>query len=227
RYTDDHPDVIKLKNDIAEIQKKIEQAKDQPEPATAASNTPPVKRETPQIQQLRAQIRQLDQTIQEKVRDQSRLRGQIGMYQSRLSLSPAVEQQFKELTRDYQTALNFYNELLAKESQSKMATNLERRQQGEQFRVMDPANLPQSPSFPNRPLFAAGGLGIGLAIGIGITLLLEMQDKTIRTEGDVKFFLQVPTLALIPISHINLNGKKGFWSRLRRKQPPTQARVVA
>jgi polysaccharide chain length determinant protein (PEP-CTERM system associated) len=218
RYTDDHPDVIKLKNDVAEVQKKIEQAKNHTEPTTGTSDSPPARRETPQIQQLRAQIRQLDQTIQERLRDQSRLQGQIGMYQSRLSLSPAVEQQFKELTRDYQSALTFYNELLAKESQSKMATNLERRQQGEQFRVMDPANLPQSPSYPNRPLFGASGLGIGLTIGIGIALLLEMKDKTIRTEGDVKFFLQVPTLALIPISHEILNGKKSFWTRLRKKR---------
>jgi len=117
--------------------------------------------------------------------------------------------------------------LLGKESQSKMATNLERRQQGEQFRVMDPANLPESPSFPNRPLFAAGGLGFGLALGIGISLLLEMKDKTIRTESDVKFFLQVPTLALIPVSHEHLNGKKSLWSRLRRKRPETRVGVEA
>ena len=162
RYTDDHPDVIKLKNDVAEVQKKIELARNQPAPApsTANSNSPSVARETPQTQQLRAQIRQLDQTIQGRLQDQRRIQGQIGMYQSRLSLSPAVEQQFKELMRDYQTALTFYNDLLTKESQSKMATSLERRQQGEQFRVMDPANLPQTPSYPNRPLFAAGGLGV-------------------------------------------------------------------
>lgn len=227
RYTDDHPDVIKLKNDVAEVQKKIELARNQPAPAPATSNSPSAARETPQTQQLRAQIRQLDQTIQGRLQDQRRIQGQIGMYQSRLSLSPAVEQQFKELMRDYQTALTFYNDLLAKESQSKMATSLERRQQGEQFRVMDPANLPQTPSYPNRPLFAAGGLGVGLAIGIGITLLLEMKDRTIRTEGDVKFFLQVPTLALIPISQENLNGRKRQWPWMRRKSPRPEARAEA
>jgi polysaccharide chain length determinant protein (PEP-CTERM system associated) len=228
RYTDDHPDVIKLKKDIAKLQQEIDaQNRERATAPAPGTETRPVLRETPQIQQLRAQIQQANLTIQARSRDVSRLQGQIGLYQSRLSLSPAVEQQFKELTRDYTTALQFYNDLLAKEAQSKMATNLERRQQGEQFRVMDPANLPQSPSFPNRPLFAAGGLGLGLAIGIGISLLLEMKDKTLRTESDIKFFLQAPTLALIPISSEILNGKKSLWSRLRRKRARPQVGVEA
>ncbi len=220
RYTEDHPDVIKLKNDIEEVKRQIAAGQKAPDtPPAPATEKPKARPETPQIQQLRAQIHQLEQTIREKGRDQAHLQQQIGLFQSRLSLSPGVEQQFKELTRDYQTALEFYNELLAKESQSQMATSLERRQQGEQFRVMDPANLPESPSFPNRPLFAAGGLGVGLAMGIGITLLLEMKDKSIRTEGDVKFFLQTSTLALIPMVAGGRSGRHGFWGRFRRKHP--------
>jgi polysaccharide chain length determinant protein (PEP-CTERM system associated) len=228
RYTADHPDIIKLKNDIEELKRKIEAARAEAGTQPASEGEKPKTRpETPQIQQLRAQLRQLEQTIRERTADQARLQQQIGVVQSRLSLSPGVEQQFKELTRDYQTALTFYNDLLAKESQSKMATNLERRQQGEQFRVMDPANLPASPSFPNRPLFAATGLGIGLALGVGLTLLLEMKDKSLRTENDVKFYLQLPTMALIPLSKDSHLGRKGLWSRFRRKQGPSEVRVQA
>ncbi|MFB3921502.1 MAG: XrtA system polysaccharide chain length determinant [Terriglobia bacterium] len=225
RYTEDHPDVIKLKNSIAEVKKEIETAANAPVEKPAPEGGDQRVRETPQIQQLRATIHSLEQTIQAKARDQARLQQQISLVQSRLSLSPTVEQEFKELTRDYQTALAFYNDLLAKESQSQMATNLERRQQGEQFRVMDPPNLPESPSFPNRPLFAGAGLGLGLALGIGIALLLEMRDKSIRSESDIKFFLQIPTLAVIPVVGSG-NGSKGhFWKRLRRKQgaPPVHA----
>jgi uncharacterized protein involved in exopolysaccharide biosynthesis len=228
RYTDDHPDIIKLKNDIEEVKRKLDATHAQPtEKAMAEENQPATVRETPQIQQLRSQIHQLDQVIQGKTRDQARLQQQIGLYQSRLSLSPNVEQQFKELTRDYTTALEFYNDLLIKESQSKMATNLERRQQGEQFRIMDSANLPESPSFPNRPLFAGGGLGLGLALGLGIALLLEMKDKSLRTEGDIKFYLQTPTLALIPLIGELGQGKNGFWRRIRKKpaQPGVSARA--
>lgn len=227
RYTDDHPDVIKLKNSIAEVKKEIETASSSQAVKPAAEGGERRVRETPQIQQLKATIHSLEQTISGKTRDQTRIQQQLGVIQSRLSLSPAVEQEFKELTRDYSTALAFYNDLLAKESQSQMATNLERRQQGEQFRIMDQANLPESPSFPNRPLFAGGGLGLGLALGIGITLLIEMRDKSIRSENDVKFFLQVPTLAVIPVVVGGNGNKTPFWRRFRKKESRPAARADA
>jgi capsular polysaccharide biosynthesis protein len=64
--------------------------------------------------------------------------------------------------------------------------------------VLDPANLPDKPSFPNRPLFAVGGLGGGLALGLGIAFLLEMKDSSLKTERDVEFALRLPVLAMIP-----------------------------
>jgi capsular polysaccharide biosynthesis protein len=72
------------------------------------------------------------------------------------------------------------------------------QQAGEQFRVLDPANLPDRPSFPNRPLFALGGLASGLGLGLGLALVLEMRDSSLRTEQDVEFSLRLPVLALIP-----------------------------
>jgi polysaccharide chain length determinant protein (PEP-CTERM system associated) len=213
RYTADHPDVIKLRNDIAQLEKKVAEA------ATAAKETQKEKEQTAasseslQIQQLRNQIRMAQQIIREKTRDQERIQEQIKIYQSRVQLSPVVEQEFKEITRDYQTALEFYNDLLRKKTESEMATELERRQQGEQFRVMDPANLPETPTFPNRPLFALGGLGGGLTLGLGIVLLLEMRDKSIRTDRDVEFFLGVPTLGLVPMVGEGNGQRAWFWKR--------------
>jgi polysaccharide chain length determinant protein (PEP-CTERM system associated) len=204
-YTADYPDVIRLKDAISALKKKIEdnaaQAKNKSAPEPERANLP----EPPQIQQLRLQIHQAEILIGEKTREQARLKAKVGTYQARLSMSPMVEQQYKELTRDHQTALQFYNDLLAKKNQSQMATSLERRQQGEQFRVMDPPDLPQRPSFPNRPLFAGGGLGVGLALGLGIALLLEFWDKSLRTEDDVEYFLGLPTLAMVP----RISGKNG------------------
>jgi capsular polysaccharide biosynthesis protein len=109
-----------------------------------------------------------------------------------------VEQQFKELTRGYQTALQSYNELQKQRDEAQRATDLEKKQEGEQFRVLDPANLPERPSFPNRPLFAAGGLGGGLALGLGITFLLELGNSSMRSERDVEFALRLPVLAMVP-----------------------------
>jgi uncharacterized protein involved in exopolysaccharide biosynthesis len=154
--------------------------------------------EPTQIAQLRAQVHTLDSVIAEKAREQEQIKQQIRVYQERVQSSPAVEQEFKELTRGYQTALDSYNDLQKKRDASAMAADLERKQQGEQFRVLDPANLPDKPSFPNRPLFAAGGLAGGLALGLGIAFLLEMKDSSLKTERDVEFTLHLPVLAMIP-----------------------------
>jgi capsular polysaccharide biosynthesis protein len=110
-----------------------------------------------------------------------------------------VEQQYKELTRGYQTALDSYNQLLKNRDASVMGAALEQKQEGEQFVILDPANLPSTPSFPKRPLFALGGLAGGLALGIALTLFLEMQDTSIRSERDVEFALRLPVLAMVPV----------------------------
>jgi len=113
-------------------------------------------------------------------------------------MSPMVEQQYKEITRDHQMALDFYDELLKKKNESEMATNLEQGQQGEHFVIMDPANLPKDPTFPNVPLFALGGLGGGLVLGVFLAWLYEARDKTLRTVKDIEACLGLPTLAMVP-----------------------------
>jgi polysaccharide chain length determinant protein (PEP-CTERM system associated) len=197
RYTDDYPDVIKAKNDIAALKKKIAENEEQKKQAVP-DKSPKSTVEPQQVAQLRAQIHNYDQVIAEKAREQDQIKQQIKVYQDRVQSSPIIEQQFKELTRDHQTALDFYNDLLKKRDQSAMATDLDLRQEGEQFRVLDPANLPDKPSFPNRPLFALGGFGGGLAMGVAIAFLLEKKDTSMRTERDIEFTLHLPVLAMVP-----------------------------
>jgi polysaccharide chain length determinant protein (PEP-CTERM system associated) len=197
RYTDDYPDVIKTKNDIAALQKKITEGNNSASGlATGKTATPSM--EPAQIQQLRAQVHTYEQVIAEKTNEQEAIKAQIKSYQVRVQSSPLVEQQYKELTRGYETAQQSYNDLLKSRDSSKMATSLAQEQEGEQFRVLDPANLPDKPSFPNRLLFAGGGFGGGLALGLGIAFLLELKDTSLRTERDVEFTLHLPLLAMIP-----------------------------
>jgi len=197
KYTDDHPDVIKAKNDIeAFIKKTGDSEKPNTSANTGKATTTAV--EPAQIQTLRAQIRQYDQIIKDRTAQQDEIQQRIRLYQGRVESSPAVEQQYKQLTRDYQTALAFYNDLLKRRDESAMATDLERRQQGEQFRILDAANLPDSPSFPKQNIFLLGGFGGGLALGLALTLLLEMQDTSFRNEKDVEAVLRMPVLAMIP-----------------------------
>src|SRR2546430_10256516 len=103
-----------------------------------------------QVQQLRAQLHQQELSIIQKAKQQEELQKQIRVLQARIESSPGVQQEFQALTRDYQTALTFYNDLLKRRNESQMATALENGQQAERFRVIDPPSLPETPSFPNQ-----------------------------------------------------------------------------
>jgi len=199
RYTDSHPDVIKLNNDILSLKASIAENNTQQElPNGGADKLITSPNEPPQIHSLRVQVHQHDQSIKELTARQERIQEQIKIYQDRVQSSPAVEQEYKLLTRDYQTALEFYNELLKKRNQSAMATDLERQQEGEQFQVLDPANFPAAPSFPKQANFALGGLGGGLALGLAVAFLFELKDTSVRSEKDIEFLLHLPVVAAIP-----------------------------
>jgi len=219
RYTDDYPDVVKTKADIAGLQKKM--SEENQTASQAPSKEPKSSIEPAQIQQLRAQVHSYDQAIAAKTKEQEQIKQQIGLYQSRIQSSPAVEQQYKEITRDHDTALASYNDLLKKRQESKIANDLERDQQGEQFRVLDPANLPDKPSFPNRPMFALGGLGGGLGLGLGLAFLMELKDSSFKNERDVEVALQLPVLAMIPAVE-SLSSKK---TKLRAGQGSVEETV--
>ena len=199
KYTDDHPDVKKAKHDVQVLKNEIsaaqQNAQASPAPKAPVSQTPT----SPQIQQLRAQIHQYDETIREKTAEQKRVQDQIQSYQARVNMSPVVEEEYKAITRDYQNASDFYNKLLAEKSQASVVGGMVKDEGSEQFQVIDPAELPQRPTFPKRSLFAAGGLAGGLALGVGLVLLLEMNDKSLRCEQDVEALLRVPMLAHLPL----------------------------
>jgi uncharacterized protein involved in exopolysaccharide biosynthesis len=210
RYTPDHPDVIKTQSQIAELKKRMaEPAKQAPANAPAPSTHEP-----PQIQVLRAKLKQDELTIANLMREQAQIRSQAAQLQGRMQATPMVEQQYKEITRDHQSASDIYNELLKKSQSSTMSRDLANKQDSEQFRVYDPPNLPQNPSFPKKPYFLGGGAFGGLAIGFGILFLLARMDKTIHSEHDAELFLQLPVLTVVPtLAVAGLNGNNPVADR--------------
>lgn len=205
QYTADYPDVIAISRKIADLQAEMSR----PSAAPAVKGAPVVvpHGDLQQLRQLQAQLRAVQQSLASARQEQNSLRQRIHVYEARIEQSPMIEQEYKQLTRDHDTALQFYNSLLNKMNESSMAAALQLRQQGEQFTVMDPPNLPNSPKFPNHRLFAAAGLMAGLVLGIGIAVLLEFRDTSLRSEADIWELTNLSTLAVI--SHIeSLPGTK-------------------
>jgi polysaccharide chain length determinant protein (PEP-CTERM system associated) len=216
-YTADYPDLKQVRRKIADLQKQMEKEAAAPPAAATAAPPPVINRPDPvAVQSLRAQLRGVALAIQAKRKQQDQIEGQIRSYQGRLQSSPQVNEEYKQLTRDYQTAQTFYDGLLAKFKQSQMATDLENRQQGETFSVLDPSNFPDSPIWPKRSVFGLGGLAGGMAFGVLIIGLLEYRDTALRSERDVWAFTQLPTLAIIAWSGSMDNPKNGGWTRLKR-----------
>jgi uncharacterized protein involved in exopolysaccharide biosynthesis len=164
----------------------------------------------------------MTQAIAQKRQQQGELQAQIRQYQGKIQSTPLVEAKMKDLTRDHQTAQDFYDSLLTKMNNSQMATDLERRQEGENFKIMDDANLPDAPTFPNRGMFAAGGLALGLGLGVLLIAFLEYRDKSLRTERDVWTFTKLPTLATIALIHeAKGKTKSSIGSLLKKDVTPT------
>jgi uncharacterized protein involved in exopolysaccharide biosynthesis len=217
RYTSDHPDVIKTKADIAEVKNKLAEINKASSSATDAGDEKASAMEPPEIRQLRLQVHQYGDLITAATRDQKRLEQEIASYQGRVALSPTVEEEYKALTRDYENAQKNYQDLLAKKSSADLTVNMNNQSEGERMFALNTASLPDTPDFPNRLLFAAGGLGAGLALGCGLALWLELRDNSIRTEADAEAALELPMLVAVPwvgaVDEGEKNGKFGFWNR--------------
>jgi capsular polysaccharide biosynthesis protein len=113
-------------------------------------------------------------------------------------MAPLMEQQFADITRDYDQSKTDYESLLAKKNQSEMSTDLEKTQQGERFRMLDPPNLPVRPYKPNRLMLCGAGLAVGLVFGGGFAFGLEKLSGKIYSEREIKKLVPFDVMAEIP-----------------------------
>jgi polysaccharide chain length determinant protein (PEP-CTERM system associated) len=216
--TDKHPDVRKARMDVAEEEAK--QAADQEQAATsqkpddrskrvdsggdsstagaAAKRIPqPVISANPVIE---SQMKTLDDEIAKHVAEQQRLKGLVAGYQAKLESVPVREQEMTELVRDYEISKGHYAQLLEKQLSARTATQLEIRQKGERFSVLDPAQPSEKPSRPNRLFLDLGGIFGGLFLGIVLALGSELFGATIITAPEqITETLNIPVLEVIPV----------------------------
>jgi uncharacterized protein involved in exopolysaccharide biosynthesis len=214
RYTDDHPDVVKAKADIAEVKAKLAEISKASASATDSDADKGSAMEPAEIRQLRQQIHKDDEDIALADREIKRLQNAVAQYESHLSLSPAVEEQYKALTRDYDNAAKTYQDLLAKKATADLTANMTNQAQGERMTEIQPASFPDAPSFPNLLMFIGGGLAAGLALGTSLAFWFELRDNSIRTEADAEAALELPMLVAMPwVGPASENKETKFWHR--------------
>ena len=200
RFTADHPDVRAMKRTIAELEARLDAEQRNPRsPEADKPLTPAEALRRRRVRDLQAELAAVDGQLAQKTAEDNRLRRVIAQYQSNIDAVPTRESELVELTRDYATLQNTYAALAAKREDSLIAANLERRQIGEQFKVLDPAGVPEKPFSPNRLLLNSVGAGAGLGFGLLLIALLEYRDSTFKTDDEVRRCLNLPVLAVIPV----------------------------
>jgi capsular polysaccharide biosynthesis protein len=196
RLKPDHPDVIRTKRLIADMQRAIGAGRGGSDEGVSIDPAAAVR--AARISQVRSQIDNIDKEISRKVADQEKLKAQIQTLQHRVENEPTRESELISLTRDYDTSKATYQSLLARREEAGIAADLERQQVGQQFKTLDPARLPEKPYRPNRELINLIAAGAGLALGIGLTVLLEIRDQSFRNALEVVPVLSLPVLASVP-----------------------------
>ncbi len=197
RLKPEHPDVIRARRAVRELESRAIGNENKPAPPVRVPRAEGARQA--RLRSLQAELQNLDRQIAAKESEEARLRSVMATYQARVEAAPTRESELIELTRDYTTLQQVYTSLLAKREDSQIAANLERRQVGEQFRILDPARMPERPFSPNRARMNLMGALFGLGLGLGLAALLEYRDTSLRTDEDVVTAVALPVLAVIPI----------------------------
>jgi uncharacterized protein involved in exopolysaccharide biosynthesis len=194
KYTPDHPDVIRLQHTVDSLAKEVDK-----EAASGTRREATNHADNPVYIQVKGQLDALEVERVTAVQKRDELKAKFEDYQRRMALTPEVEQEYRVLARDLESAQLKYQEILAKQTEAQVAENLETERKGERFTLIEPPQPPEKPISPNR--FAILLVGIVLSLGAGFAAVMahESLDASVRGPGDIRDLLQVPALASIPI----------------------------
>ena len=211
RLKPDHPDVVRARKLLVDLKKAAdEEEAARPVSAMEAPMTPAERLRRTRLNDATREVALLERDIAEKTADEAKLRQNLSGYQQRIEATPSRESELIELTRDYGTLQSMYQGLLAKKQDSQISANLERRQIGEQFRILDPARLPSRPFTPNRPRFYGHGCRRWFRHRPRAGAPARISDRTLRSEDDVRVAIGLPVLATVPLIHLtDRAGQRG------------------
>jgi succinoglycan biosynthesis transport protein ExoP len=197
RYGPNHPDVRRVKKDLADLSAKdaADKVAHPQQPPISADLVSAASRRNPVIE---AQLNKLNEDIQEQTKIEAELQVQINAHAAKLEQEPAFEQRLASLMRDYDTLRTHYNSLLDKKLSAEMAAELDSSQKGERFVILDVAPVPDRAAGPNRLLIALAGLIGGFIGGICLAIVVEMADESVRSERQAAQILGKVVLTEIP-----------------------------
>ena len=190
RFMEPHPTVARLKAEL--VATESEQA-DSPGGATVVAVS-----SSPYALRLRETLGAAESEVKVLKAEEQRLRAAITAYQARLENTPRREQEFLELSRDYESAKQLYDSLGKRYEEAQLAESMEQRQKGERFRILDPAIASQIPAAPNRPRLFIVSLVLSLGLGVGALVLAETLDTSFHSVNELRAFTSVPVLVSVP-----------------------------
>ena len=200
-YTIDHPDVRRMKREIAELEAQISAMNAKPAARGKGVENPlaaDASARNPAYVVLAAQLESTKRELIQLAAAKDDLRAKQRTYDARLIQIPDVEREYNELTRDYSNAQARYREIKTKQMQAEGALELEKDSKAERFSLGEPATLPQRPVSPNRAAIAMGGLVASLGSGLGLAFLREIFDPSIKGPLQLARIASVSMLIAIP-----------------------------
>jgi polysaccharide biosynthesis transport protein len=194
RYGPSYPEIVAKTNQIHTLETQIQESKAQLANQPKAQQTP-TKEANPVVH---SQIAKLDDNIREHKEHATEIERQIEQHKAELTRIPVFQQEISSVMRDYEAAQDHYKHLADRNFAANMAQDLEIRQKGERFEVLDPAQVPYKPSSPNRPILNLTGLAAGLLFGFVGAFALEILDASVKTEQEVVSHLGAPVFGEVP-----------------------------
>src|SRR2546426_3884294 len=193
QFSEKYPDVVLLAAEVTALERELADAKsrDAAGEKPAAPQAAPV---TPYVLRLKEALSEVEAEIRILKGEDKRLREGIAAYQARVENVPRREQEFKELSRDYEGTRELYQSLSKRFEEAQIAESMEKRQKGEQFRVLDPAVPNPEPAAPNRVRLLLIALVGSLGLAVGALALVEKADTSFHTLDDLRAFSVVPAL---------------------------------
>jgi polysaccharide chain length determinant protein (PEP-CTERM system associated) len=207
RYTERHPDVIRLKKSISDLESKQETDFQEGQEVSEGRGITQAERD------LVNQLREIELQIKNLKIEAAQLNTQMKWYQTQVENTPKREQELMSLNRDYNNIRETYNSLLGRKLEAEIAVSMETKQKGEQFRILDPAKVPVRPFKPDMRRMLLMSIALGLALGCGLAYLKEMMDTSYKTPQEVEEELQLPVLVSMPIGYTQRELKRIKWKK--------------